>query len=75
MHEACYSSSVSASNARSLCPSGGDVQVGAGAAAACDIDGCGHGTQVAAVAAGSGGGVVGIAPRADIMAIQVFLTL
>ena len=36
------------------------------------ISGCDHGTHVAGIAAGSGSQSSGVAPDADIMAIQVF---
>lgn len=75
--EACFSSNSSSSE--SLCPNGAGTQFGEGAAADCtgNVAGCGHGTHVAGIAAGSeveSGGVTfsGVAPEADIIAIQVF---
>ena len=64
--EACFS-------ARGDCPNEQTSQIGAGAGAACDYaEGCTHGTHVAGIAAGSGASSRGVAPDADIIAIQVF---
>ncbi|MFG1704545.1 S8 family serine peptidase [Nonomuraea sp. M3C6] len=75
--EACFSS-VEESGVESLCPNGQPEQTGAGAAdattAKCLADGvnlCEHGTHVAGIAAGSGG----VAPGANIVAVQVFSRL
>ncbi|MFE6222548.1 S8 family serine peptidase [Streptomyces sp. NPDC057854] len=80
--EACFSPSDPESGIASLCPNGTDAQVGTGAAdtsagpcatmAACD-----HGTHVAGIAAGNGTGLAGapktgVAPAAQIVAVQVF---
>ncbi|MFF8381423.1 S8 family serine peptidase [Streptomyces sp. NPDC015661] len=80
--EACFSPSDAESGVVSLCPNGTDTQEGTGAAntaagpcatmAACD-----HGTHVAGIAAGNGTGITGapkhgVAPGANIVAIQVF---
>jgi len=77
--EACFSSTVAADGATSLCPDGSHQQVGAGAAATCaaNVEGCGHGTHVAGIAAGragnsSAGTLNGVGRGADIVAIQVF---
>lgn len=82
VEEACYSSD--GSDETTLCPDGSTAQTGAGAAdidvAACQ-DGsnniCDHGMHVAGIAAGDGTGVAGapaagVAPGANIIAIQVF---
>ena len=82
--EACYSSVGDAANEVSLCPNGTASQTGAGAAdaetAQC-LNGtaniCSHGSHVAGIAAGNGAGVTGapgngVAPGANIIAIQVY---
>jgi subtilisin family serine protease len=82
--EACYSSVADAANEVSLCPNGTASQTGAGAAdaetAQC-LNGtaniCSHGSHVAGIAAGNGAGVTGapgngVAPGANIIAIQVY---
>src|SRR5262245_27874908 len=77
VEEACYSSTV-ANHSTSFCPNGADEQVGPGAAVPCPLDaqGCFHGTHVAGIATGNGAtaGVTfsGVAPGAQIMAVQVF---
>ncbi len=67
VEEACFSGSGS-------CPDGRTVQIGPGAAAPCDYDlkNCRHGTHVAGIVAGSASGLSGIAPGAQLIAIQVF---
>ena len=71
VHEACYSTSGIFSE--SLCPGGLDSRIGPGAAVPC-VDGCEHGTHVAAIAAGhdATAGLYGVARDAQVMAIQVF---
>src|SRR5690606_22167174 len=69
VEEACFSSNSATST--SLCPNGSNFQVGPGAAAptrCIGANGCEHGTHVAGIAAGS----PGVAPDANIIAIQVF---
>ena len=70
---ACYSSTVK-NTSTTLCPNGQGQQIGPGSGVNCLIDTCWHGTHVAGIIAGNGGGVAfsGIAPGAEIMAIQVF---
>lgn len=70
--EACYSSNTR--EARSLCRNGvsTDLQDGAGRPCPATLAGCDHGTHVASIAAGAGGGLTGVAPAARIVAIQVF---
>jgi subtilisin family serine protease len=82
--EACYSTDDPDNNRFTLCPNGTNTQTGAGAAsidvARCTVSGnnmCDHGTHVAGIAAGNGAGVLnapaaGVAPAANIIAIQVF---
>ncbi|GIH99867.1 hypothetical protein Pta02_18760 [Planobispora takensis] len=81
--EACFSPSDPDYSASSLCPGGADQQEGAGAAdaesgpcadAALDCD---HGTHVAGIVAGDGQNLAGappagVAPAAELVAIQVF---
>ena len=57
------------------CPGGGTSAYGPGAAAPCDFDTerCWHGTHVAGIAAGDDSpSLSGVAPGADIVAVQVF---
>lgn len=72
--EGCFSTTSSLYGSTTLCPNGLDEQTGAGAAANCDpaIDGCSHGTHVAGIAAGAGDSFSGVAPEAEIIAVQVF---
>ncbi|GIH94667.1 S8 family serine peptidase [Planobispora siamensis] len=81
--EACFSPADPDYSASSLCPGGTDQQEGAGAAdaesgpcadAALDCD---HGTHVAGIVAGNGQNLAGapaagVAPAAELVAIQVF---
>ena len=81
--EACFSTPAD-TNEASLCPNGTTAQTGAGAAdaetAQClngTVNMCDHGSHVAGIAAGSATGVAGapgsgVAPGADIAAVQVF---
>ncbi|MEU5219149.1 S8 family serine peptidase [Streptomyces sp. NPDC020807] len=81
--EACFSVNDDTYNATSLCPNGANVQEGAGSADAdagpCATLGtaCSHGTHVAGIVAGNGTGITGsptrgVAPGAQIIALQVF---
>ncbi|MDO0914526.1 proprotein convertase P-domain-containing protein [Streptomyces sp. DT2A-34] len=80
--EACFSPVDAEYSATSLCPNGTAAQEGPGTAdsetgACATIAGCSHGTHVAGIAAGNGAGVAGapargVAPGADIVAVQVF---
>ncbi len=63
--EACFSAGHD-------CPNNQIEQFGAGAAAPCDYGSlCYHGTHVAGIAAGSSPTLQGVAPAADIIAIQI----
>jgi subtilisin len=68
--EACYSGSAGAS----LCPGGvtASTAVDSGLNCPVSIDGCGHGTHVAGIAAGRGTSFNGVAKDANIIAIQIF---
>ncbi|MFB7611871.1 S8 family serine peptidase [Streptomyces gardneri] len=81
--EACFSVNEPSTSTTSLCPNGEIQQEGPGSAdtsaGPCAALGaaCSHGTHVAGIAAGDGTGVSGapargVAPGADIIAIQVF---
>ena len=65
--ESCYSAVGS-------CPNGTPTQTGPGSAAPCTYapSGCRHGTHDAGIAAGSALDATGMAPRASIIAVQVF---
>jgi subtilisin family serine protease len=74
LSEACYSNSGGFGEGTSLCPNGLPEQVGTGAAANCSVAilGCDHGTHVTGIAVGNGDTFSGVAPEADLIAIQVF---
>jgi subtilisin family serine protease len=69
--EACYSSDVN-HRSTTMCPSGATASTLPGSAGPCLLSGCGHGTQVAGIAAGKGVTFSGVAPDATIISIQVF---
>ena len=70
--EACYSNGQGGGS--SLCP-GGTNSTAPGSAAPCGIASCDHGTHVAGIAVGSGPSLTGVAPEAQLIAIQVFTNL
>ncbi|MFB7177345.1 S8 family serine peptidase [Streptomyces sp. NPDC056257] len=80
--EACFSPIDPDLGATSLCPNGAAEQEGPGSAdtdsgPCATLTACDHGTHVAGIAAGKGTGATGapktgVAPGADIVAIQVF---
>ncbi|MCJ0869987.1 proprotein convertase P-domain-containing protein [Streptomyces sp. AP-93] len=81
--QACFSTTDPSYGSTSLCPGGADEQAGLGSADSesgpCATMGtaCSHGTHVAGIAAGNGKDLsgaprAGVAPGADIVAIQVF---
>lgn len=75
--EACYSTTNSGQDSASLCPGGAASSTASGSAlpygtGVCDSGDCDHGTHVAGIAAGTHTGFSGIAPDADVLAIQVF---
>jgi len=67
IEEACFSLDQD-------CPNGGRQMLGAGSAAPCALTGCDHGTHVAGIAVGDAdsGPLVGVAPHASLIAINVF---
>lgn len=65
VEEACFSQTGD-------CPNGASEMFGPGAGAACTIDGCGHGTQVAGAAVGAGLGLTGVGSGAGLISIRVF---
>src|SRR4029453_8315128 len=77
--QACFSSNYPGAFAVSLCPGapstpGGAWPAAPGSGEDCSplIDGCNHGTLVAGIAAGRGASFNGVAPGAELIAIQVF---
>ncbi|MDQ4132896.1 MAG: S8 family serine peptidase [Actinomycetota bacterium] len=75
--EACFAHHGDSGQTVGDCPNSQTTQTGTGAAAPCGSAPCDHGTHVAGIAAGSdppGGATVGngVAPRASIVAVQVF---
>nr|WP_302474486.1 S8 family serine peptidase [Roseococcus sp. MDT2-1-1] len=70
--QACFSSASVADNASSFCPSPDRPNANVAADCPLNINGCGHGTHVAGIAAGSDARFPGVAPDAQIIAIQVF---
>ena len=74
VEEACFSSTV-AGVSQTVCPNGLASQLGPGAAVPCSLPECLHGTHVAGIVAGRGDAGVpfsGVAPDAQLMAVQVF---
>ncbi|MDM8518671.1 S8 family serine peptidase [Anaerolineales bacterium HSG6] len=71
--EACYSSPDRSGIFTSTCPNGQSVQFGTGAGRNCNsyVSGCDHGTHVAGIVAGNGSFRSGVAPDANLIAIQV----
>lgn len=71
--EACFSSTVTGQS-KSVCPKGAQqtTKTGSGKNCKTNIFGCDHGTHVASIAASGGAGIRGVAPKATIIAIQVF---
>ncbi|MGQ0790932.1 MAG: S8 family peptidase, partial [Nitrosopumilaceae archaeon] len=69
--EACYSTNDPGISS-SVCPGGVPATTDPNSALPCSINGCGHGTHVAGIAAGDGVNIDGVAKDASIIAIQVF---
>ena len=70
VEEACFSSN--SSSTVTVCPNGQETQLGPGAGAPCNANGCNHGTHVTGISAGNGATSRGVAPEAQIIAVQVF---
>lgn len=74
--EACYSNAGGLGDGTSTCPGGvtSSTAVGSGVPCNSSINGCYHGTHVAGIAAGANGsgGINGVAPGANVVAMQVF---
>ncbi len=74
--QACYSNALGLGDdsTSSVCPNGVNSDFSGGGPCPAGVDGCSHGTHVAGIVAGAGGGAggSGIAPAAFIHAVQVF---
>ena len=81
--EGCYSTTSGSYNSITVCPGGVEESTAAGSGVDCTQavgvnnskaqSDCSHGTHVASIAAGdNGSNIVGVAPDANIIAIQVF---
>lgn len=81
--EACYSTTNAGYGSTTICPGGVEASIVAGSGMDCTAavgdenskaqSDCSHGTHVASIAAGNDGGtVVGVAPEANIIAMQIF---
>jgi subtilisin len=71
--QACFSSNVTGQS-KSVCPKGVQESTKNGSGKNCNanIFGCDHGTHVASIAVSGGSGIRGVAPKANLIAIQVF---
>jgi len=71
--EACYSQTVTGTSV-TLCPWDEQSSTDPGSGMNCDptLNGCAHGTHVAGIAAGTSATIKGVAPGANLIAIQVF---
>jgi len=72
--EACYSTHAPAEGATSLCPGQVTESTASGSGLNCpgNINGCDHGTHVAGIVAGENAQEHGVAPKANLIAVQVF---
>ncbi|MBY0145086.1 S8 family serine peptidase [Neobacillus niacini] len=72
--EACYSTNSQATDGgQSLCPGGVTESTAINSGLDCtNVNGCGHGTHVAGIAAGKGSSFSGVAKDAKVIAMQVF---
>lgn len=69
--EGCFSGVITGQT-QSMCPNGQPQQTGPGSGAACQFEGCDHGTHVAGIATGSQSSFSGVARQANIIGVQVF---
>jgi subtilisin family serine protease len=72
--EACFSTTDQNLGSKSLCPNKAEEQIGEGSGVPCQkVPGCDHGTHVAGIATANDDrdGIYGVAPVANIVAIQV----
>jgi subtilisin family serine protease len=71
--EACFSSNVPRYG-KSVCPGGRERATGSNSARPCpsSVTSCDHGTHVASIAVGSSPRRDGVAPRADLVAVQIY---
>lgn len=72
VQEACFSTESSSRSTETLCPNGKEFQEGEGAACDTSSDACNHGTHVSGIAVGKGNSRSGMAPDAELIAVQVF---
>ena len=72
--EACYSSNDAYYGSTTVCPGGATESTASGSGVNCasNIEGCSHGTHVAGIVAGSNASFHGVAPSANLIAVQVF---
>jgi subtilisin family serine protease len=72
--EACYSSNDTYYGSTTVCPGGAQQSTAVGSGVNCpsNIAGCDHGTHVAGIVAGQNASFHGVAPSANIIAVQVF---
>lgn len=74
--EACYSTTDAGEDSTSVCPAGSNTAPGSGVNCPVPtVDGCDHGTHVASIAAGNRTAapvLKGVAPLAQLIAVQVF---
>lgn len=72
--EACFSTNFQAFGASSLCPGGAGSSTATDSGRPCSLNSpaCGHGTQIAGIAAGRGADFSGVAKDATVISIQAF---
>jgi subtilisin len=72
--EGCFSTNIPEAGISSLCPSGYPYSTVPNSGLDCGVfsEECQHGTHVAGIAAGKGKTISGVAPEANLIAVQVF---